>query len=331
VQGSLAGETVRRSLDLTSWEAASNLITEWNGRGEMTGASAPSVREAVTMYIADAGARHLKDATIKKLKFLLEKQLLLWCEDKGYRHLKQLGIPELMEFRGTWTDGPLAATKKLERLRSFFGFCHKAGWTKHNPVLGIKPPKVRPSPTLPFSEDEISAIVKATDRFPIKGIYGKGNRRRLRAFVLLLRWSGLRVRDAVCLRRDSLVGNKLFLRTSKTGTPVYLPLRPEVLQALQKVPVVSDEYFFWTGDSKPECAVGHFEYAMRKLFALADVKGHCHMFRDTFAVRLLTRGVPLEDVAVLLGHSDPKITWKHYAPWVQARQDALEAAVRKSW
>ncbi len=35
--------------------------------------------------------------------------------------------------------------------------------------------------------------------------------------------------------------------------------------------------------------------------------------------------------SVLLGHSSLKITEKHYAPWVKARQEQLEAAVRKAW
>jgi integrase/recombinase XerD len=34
---------------------------------------------------------------------------------------------------------------------------------------------------------------------------------------------------------------------------------------------------------------------------------------------------------VLLGHSSLKITEKHDSPWVKARQEQLEAALRKSW
>ena len=69
-----------------------------------------------------------------------------------------------------------------------------------------------------------------------------------------------------------------------------------------------------------------------KIVTLADVKnGTMHRFRDTFAVELLLKGVPIEQVSVLLGHSSLKITEKHYSPWVKARQEQLEAAVRKAW
>jgi integrase/recombinase XerD len=55
------------------------------------------------------------------------------------------------------------------------------------------------------------------------------------------------------------------------------------------------------------------------------------MFRDTFAVEMLLAGVPLEQVSTLLGHKSVKITEKHYAPWVKARQEQLAANVRKAW
>ena len=56
-----------------------------------------------------------------------------------------------------------------------------------------------------------------------------------------------------------------------------------------------------------------------------------HRFRDTFAVDLLSHGVPIDQVSILLGHSSIKTTEKHYAPWVKARQDQLEASVKKIW
>jgi len=71
---------------------------------------------------------------------------------------------------------------------------------------------------------------------------------------------------------------------------------------------------------------------LASLFRLAGVqRGHAYRFRDTFAVELLLAGVPLERVSVLLGHSSVRITEKHYAPWVLARQGQLEAEVMRTW
>jgi integrase len=44
---------------------------------------------------------------------------------------------------------------------------------------------------------------------------------------------------------------------------------------------------------------------------------------------LLLKGVSIEIVSKLLGHSSIKVTERHYAPWVKARQEQLETEVRR--
>ena len=46
---------------------------------------------------------------------------------------------------------------------------------------------------------------------------------------------------------------------------------------------------------------------------------------------LLEKGVRMDPVLALLGHSSIKVTEKHYSPWVRARQEQLEADVRRTW
>jgi hypothetical protein len=58
---------------------------------------------------------------------------------------------------------------------------------------------------------------------------------------------------------------------------------------------------------------------------------HAHMFRDTFAVELLNKGVPIDRVSLLLGHSSVKVTEKHYAPFVKERQQQLENYAKMAW
>jgi hypothetical protein len=46
---------------------------------------------------------------------------------------------------------------------------------------------------------------------------------------------------------------------------------------------------------------------------------------------MLLAGVPIDQVSTLLGHSSVKITERHYAPFVKARQLQLQASVREAW
>jgi integrase/recombinase XerD len=334
VQGTLGGETIRRALDVTSIEAASNLVTQWNAAGTIGAVKEepPRIEIAVTKYLDDARARHLAEATIAKLTTIFEKQFLAWTKDLGLRYLKELTPERLTTWRATWKDEALAASKKFQRAVGFFYFCMRMKWLSENPMKSLHPPKVKQDPTLPFTADEVNAIVSACDRFPLKGIYGEGNRKRLRAMVFLLRYSGLRIRDAVTLPRERVQNGKLLLYMQKTGVPVFVPLPPYVVEALDETPNVHPSYFFWSGNGLPKTAVADWQRSLRRLFEIGNVRdAHAHRFRDTFAVELLLAGVPIDQVTILLGHSSVKITEKSYAPWVKARQEQLEAAVRKTW
>lgn len=193
--------------------------------------------------------------------------------------------------------------------------------------------KTRRPQVLPFSREEFIRILSACDLYADGyGRAGQDNARRLRALVLLLRYSGPRIGDAVTLSRDRIVDGKLFLYTAKTGTPVFCPLPEPVVTAIEGAPHTSGKYFFWTGESKVKSAVGDWQRSLKKLFRLAQVSGgHAHRFRHTFAVELLLASVPMERVSLLLGHSNSRITERHYSAWIRARQEQLEADVRRSW
>ena len=326
VEGTLGPHSVRKSLNQTSWEAASELVAAWTAAGEIgkIRAEVPSVAEAVQKFLDDAEARHLGWQTLRKYRHLLEKRLLAWCATKGFRHLGQIDVDQLRSFRATWEDGALYASKNVERLRAFFRFCSQAGWITTNPAIAVKQPQVVSRPTLPFSSQEMTKILAACDRY-------RGNKARVKAFVLVMRYSGLRIGDTVTLRRDRIRDGKLLLYTAKTGTPVYIPLPPVVVAALTVIDTGHD-WYFWTGNGKPVTAVAHWQRAMQSVFGLAGVDGaHSHRFRDTFAVALLEKGVSIETLAMLLGHSDIRVTLKHYRPWVMSLQAHLEHEVQKAW
>jgi integrase/recombinase XerD len=116
------------------------------------------------------------------------------------------------------------------------------------------------------------------------------------------------------------------------NTGGYQPLPPFLVTELETIRDPNAQHFFWTGEGKPKSCVGDWQRSLKKLFRLSGVPdGHAHRFRHTFATNLLLAGVPLDRVATLLGHTNSKITEKHYAPWVRARQGQLEADVRKVW
>jgi len=321
--GTLAGKRYHKTLHTRNWDTAQKKVRKFEADGKDE-PKQKTIFDATESYIRDAEARGLRPPSVYKYK-LLFKQLNTFAEAEGFRYLAECDVDTLRRFRESWTNKNFSARKKLEAMRTFFRFVHDTGWLPTNPALSIKPPKIDQSPTLPFTQTEFEKVLKACDKYP-----NKLNRVRLRALTLLLRYSGLRVTDAVTLSKQQIKDSVLTLRTAKTGTDVRIPLHPDAVAALDAIQ--TDNYYFWSGLSTKKSCVGDYQQAFKKLYKLAEVKnGHAHRWRDTFAVELLLKRVPVSDVAILLGHQSVKITEKSYSPWVVARQEQLEATVRNTF
>jgi integrase len=323
ILGSVQGKPVRKALDTTSWEKGNEILRELDSN------ELPDkilVADAGERLIADCVGRKLAPETIGKYRLLVKEMK----EFYGPVEIASVGVDDLSRYRESWKLSAVSAKKKIERLRTFFRFCMERGWTRKNPAVLLKSPSARFAPTLPFTDAEMEKILWACDlyleEYPRSG---KEYTAKLKAFVLLLRYSGLRIRDTVCLRRDAITEGKLFLYTQKTGVPVFVPLPELVLKALGKIR--SGDFYFWSGRGTPKSAVSNWQRTLGKLFKLAGMEGHAHRFRDTFATALLAKGVSLENVSILLGHDSIKTTQKHYAPFVKSRQENLEIEVKKAW
>jgi len=155
---------------------------------------------------------------------------------EGRPFLAQFDLPALRRFRESWIDGGISALKKLERLRAFYRFAHESGWAPENLPKKLKNPKVSNPPTLPFTKDQVVACPNYS-----------GDVQRLRAFILLLRYSGMRIGDTATCARDRLTGRRLLLYMQKTNEPVFVVLPPFVVDALDSMAPISERYFFWTG------------------------------------------------------------------------------------
>ena len=343
VDGRLRNIRVHRSLGTRDWSTAQHLVRDLeieqpeyiSSRLFATKSlqtEAVTIQQAVNRFVTNLEGQKLRSSTIRKYRLLLMKQLIAFAAVNGLNLLCQLRPETLDDFRNGWKDGALSSSKKLERLRAFFRFCLQRGWLKESPASHLRTPKIPCRPTLPFSNEEMVKILSATDLYvKTSAANGLANAKRMRAFVLVLRYSGMRISDVVGLSVDRISGNRLFLYTQKTGVPVHTVLPQFVVSALECSPRANQAYFFWTGNGSVESAVRSWQTRLRRLFGLAGFRGHAHRFRDTFAVQLLMSGVPIERVSILLAHQSVRVTERHYNPWVHARQQQLEADLECVW
>jgi integrase/recombinase XerD len=145
----------------------------------------------------------------------------------------------------------------------------------------------------------MAKIMEALDRYPERP---PGRRKEVRAFVLTLRYTGLRIRDVTMLHRDKIVEDELLLSTQKTAAVVRLPLPKELVVALDLLPH-NGTHYFWSGFGTPKSAVAAWERTLKGLFKLSGFHGTAHQFRHYLAKRLLMNGVSVQNVAAILGNS----------------------------
>ncbi len=330
IDGTLNGARILQSAHTRNWTLANRRALDM----EITGAPPPpvvaevSTAEAVERFHADQAARGLAPASIRKYR-QTSQLLLTMARDKGCRVPSQITREMILEMRQGWSYEGSGHAKQLERLRSMFRHWSSCGWIKENPCAGIRPPLVPISETLPLEPDEVQRLITACDRYPFPQHEEAWRRRRAVAFILVLRYTGLRLGDAVRLTAASIDGQGRITvaKMGKTQRPVKVMVPSFVLTALEGCQQADGTYFITGRD--PRAAEGAWWKFLKRLATFAKVENvHPHRFRDTFSVELLKAGVPLEDVSRLLGHTSIKTTERHYAPWVASRQERLDSAVR---
>lgn len=209
----------------------------------------------------------------------------------------------------------------------FFRRARELRWIPENPaelLLPVKTPKIEVKKKAPEEKQKLLETIPRV--FP-------NIAQVVTAFVLVQRYSGLRLVDVVTLRTDSLREDGLMIMSQeKNEQPVFVPLPAVVVDLVRKLPPKSPKYFFWTGTSTIKTAVNDWSEKMRQLYVGAGIEGkRTHEWRDTLAIEVLEGGGTLEDVQLLLGHKSRKTTEKYYVALTKKRMEKAIEARRRTW
>ncbi len=283
----------------------------------------------VMKYSSTGTSEGLKFSTVRKYRNTLN-HLAAFSEKRSVDSIAELTMDQLDAFRASRKLKPITSSKELQLLRQFCGFSFDRRWSTENVAKRIKPPRnIKPNDVESFSLDEVKLIIKACDHIG----RGQYERLRVRAMVLTLRYTALRIGDVAMLARDRFSKDsgkwRIFLRTEKSGKPVFLPIPTELKAALDRVPIPRGaapdcRHYFWNGISSERTMKDTADRSLSAVFKSAMVpKAHAHRFRHTLATELLGNGASFEEVADILGNS-PEIVRKHYAKWSPARQSRID-------
>jgi site-specific recombinase XerD len=314
------GVRVRESLKTFNWKEAEKSI-------ERLDSWKPTLREVVDAFTDDQRGRSLATSTIEHYRHTLAK-LREFCGD-GVT-FASITADTLSAWRASMTISATTSNIRLEHVRALWNFAMQRDWVTKNVAKSLRRAKATAPGALPYTREEVTALLAAADgmKNPNKASVERA-KLRARAFVLVLLYTGLRLTDAVKLRRDAIDTRTgyMIVRTEKTGQPIKVIVHPEALEALRHCPNESAEYCFWNGVCDPVTRAHSLRRTVYNLGKAAGIHAHPHRFRDTFACWLLEEGVDIRTVSLLLGHRSVRTTERHYAHFVKAHQARLDEAV----
>jgi integrase/recombinase XerD len=338
------GVQYRRTAGTRSWERAEEqkrrLEDQLAGRipTAVETTTGQTVDAAVKLFLQDKTTQGLSSGVLGKYSRELAR-LRSYCESAGTFTVQAITKELLTGYCATWTElypSTTTRAKVRERCRSFLRYCFEAQWLPRVPTL----PKIKVDepPTMPLTAQEYKRLLGA-----IPATFPDTERQsKVRALIQLMRWSGLAIVDALTLERAEIQWDKskkvhrIVTARQKTGTHVSVPIPANVARELLAVLNGNERYVFWSGEGgKERITKSWTKYMIAPLFKTAKIECEgnmrSHRLRDTFAVDLLEKGVPLEEVSKLLGHESIKTTEKSYAKWVKGRQDRLDSLVMATW
>ena len=247
----------------------------------------------------------------KRLIGLAESTLTVYIDVIGYLiEFYDKGLADMSsdDIRGWFNylleKGTTARTVDNYRsyLSSFYNFCNVEGLIFRNPmkkIEGIKQPK---QVKQPFSSEELVLLRNNCETLREKAL-----------FELLLS-SGIRLSELVNINRDDLdfhnntfyvigKGSKerkcYFNDSAKVAIKNYLNSRHDTNPAL---------FIAYQGSPK-RLRSGGVEYSLKQVAKRAGVTDvHPHRFRRSMACNLLSKNVPLEQIRIMLGHTNLETT-----------------------
>lgn len=327
------GRRVMCSMRTRNWQVATETIREMESKGTI-GPTMPLELEDVFQKFIEAKTGQVGPERIKQYRRLFLR-LQGFAREKKLSRLSELSLELLTDFliksSSRWNQRSGTVGNNIRTLRSFFAFSQKMEWVQKNVAKGLEIPKSTRRPTLPFTQEEWQRILKAFPLYDRRA--GQLASRRLLAFVLLLRYSGIRIGDATRFESTWINGDRISFETQKRHIYIRNKLPCEVLKILRTIPVKDGRYFFWTGQSALHSTVGKWQRRLKVLFTLAGVrKGHAHRFRDSYAFDMTHNGgMTLEELRQALGHKSTRTTEKYYSHWLEERQARLEHKQSRAW
>ncbi len=199
------------------------------------------------------------------------------------------------------------ADKTLEGIRSvmcsFFGWLQKEGLLRENPCANLSPIKCVKKVRIPYSDVDIERLKEACLCS------------RDKAIISFLLSTGCRISEVCGLDRDSIdfqAKECTVLGKGNKERTVFIDDVTSMLLQRYLNERTDDSKALFVGKGTERMTPGGIRARLHKVAEKASVENvHPHRFRRTLATNLIGHGMPIQNVAVILGHDKLDTTMKY--------------------
>ncbi|MEM7186655.1 MAG: tyrosine-type recombinase/integrase [Bacteroidota bacterium] len=197
--------------------------------------------------------------------------------------------------------------RKISSLKSYYKFLLKTQQISENPLAKHKALKTSKKLQVPFSEEEIEAVIQLlSEHTDFEGL-------RNRLIVELFYATGMRRAELVSLKLSQISLDAKTIRViGKRNKERVIPLLPSIvstliayLEARTNLPEIHDKAFLLLSKKGVKVYETLVYRIINSYFSKASekVKRSPHILRHSFATHLLNEGADLNAVKELLGHA----------------------------
>jgi len=206
--------------------------------------------------------------------------------------------------------------RNLSVLRNFMRFLQRRELAATTALAALRSPKLPPGVPKPLSVDDALATVGAAGEVAREGWHSK----RDTALIALIYGCGLRLSEALGLRRAEAPLGETLTVTGKGGKTRQLPVLPAVREAIADY-IAACPYTLGADDPLFVGARGGPLHPRLVQLQMAAVRGYLglpetatpHALRHSFATHLLGAGGDLRAIQELLGHASLSTTQRYTA------------------
>lgn len=228
-------------------------------------------------------------------------------------HLSDVTTQDLRNYLTYYQSLNNASNASVDNVRrvlnGFFNTINNEGFIPTNPMSRIKHIKQEKKLKKPFTNFEIEKMRGALQNQKENWKYiSEYEILRNKAIFELLLSSGIRVRELVNLNKNDIDLNTRTFTVMGKGSKereCYCSVKAEYyLRQLLNMEKSSQSEALFMGRGGNRMLVSGVETMIRNLGKHVGVKAHPHKFRRTFATNLINKGVPVEHVKEMLGHTN---------------------------